>query len=105
MHITVQDKKCIRLTDKEISAIKTSFEKIFGESEVILFGSRTDSSQKGGNIDLYLIPANRENLRKKRIDFAILLELLLGEQKIDIVIANEPKRLIDWEALKSGVSL
>jgi len=49
----------MRLTPYEIESIKKAFKESFGEGRVILFGSRVDDSQKGGDIDLYLIPAKQ----------------------------------------------
>jgi len=43
----------MRLTAKEIKAIVSTFESIFKEGKIYLFGSRTDDMLKGGDIDLY----------------------------------------------------
>ena len=95
----------LRLTEYEIKAIKTAFTDIFGEGEIILFGSRVDPDAKGGDIDLYLIPRNKENLRNKRINFLIKLDLLIGERKVDVIIAKEQNCPIEKEVLLTGVTL
>ena len=95
----------IRLDTYEVSAIKRAFHETFGAGKVILFGSRTDPKSRGGDIDLYLIPADRTHLRSKKIDFSIKLDLYLGERKVDIVIAQDSSRLIEQEALAKGVEL
>ncbi len=95
----------VRLNEDEISAIKRAFFETFGEGKVILFGSRTDMSQRGGDIDLYLIPENRENIWEKRVRFLVKLDLYIGEQKVDVVIATQQNRLIEKEALEKGVVL
>ena len=95
----------LRLTEYEIKAIKTAFTDIFGEGEIILFGSRVDPDARGGDIDLYLIPQNRENLRNKRINFLIKLDLLIGERKVDVIVAKDQNRPIEKEALLTGVTL
>lgn len=72
----------VRLSDWEVKAIKDIAEEVFGEgTRVFLFGSRTDPTKRGGDIDLYIIPANRENL------------------------FDDPERLIEREAMETGVEL
>lgn len=95
----------IRLDTCEVSAIKRAFRETFGAGKIILFGSRTDPQSRGGDIDLYLIPRDRTHLRNKKIDFSIKLDLYLGERKVDIIIAQDPTRLIEQEALVKGVEL
>ncbi|WP_434637961.1 hypothetical protein MLC35_04185 [Sulfurimonas sp. NW7] len=38
-----------------------------------------------GDIDLYIIPKNQDELRKKKIDFLVKSDEYIGEQKIDVV--------------------
>jgi predicted nucleotidyltransferase len=78
----------MRLTDKEIEAIKKTAVSVFDETvEIRLFGSRTDDSQKGGDIDPEISGADltRMNTRFK-IEFLVLLKLKIGEQKIDVIL-------------------
>jgi len=93
----------LRLSNKEIKIIKENTKKIFGKSKIILFGSRTDESKKGGDIDLYIIPENRENLFVKKLRLKAILEDLLFKP-VDIVVAKDENRLIEKEA-KKGVEL
>lgn len=98
----------MRLTEREKSTIKKLTEQYFGpDATILLFGSRTDSKAKGGDIDLYLIPGkNNEKLHEKKIKFLVALELEVGEQKIDLVIENkEQPRSIDQVAKKEGIQL
>ena len=79
----------MRLTEREIEAIKGSVHKIDPMASMQLFGSRTDDYKQGGDIDL-LIDSQVMEWR----DIAKLRGMLfqqLGEQKIDIII----KRLAD----------
>ena len=57
----------MRLSSKEINIIKNKAQLIFGDSIVYLFGSRVDDTKKGGDIDLYLVSENKDNLFKKKI--------------------------------------
>ncbi len=96
----------MRLTEEEISGIKKAFYETFKEGEIYLFGSRIDESQKGGDIDLYIIPLKKiKNLREEKLKFLIKLDEYLGEQKIDVIISKDKDRLIEQEALKKGVKL
>jgi predicted nucleotidyltransferase len=94
----------MRLTKKEVEAIKRNFEKIF-DGDIYLFGSRVDSSKRGGDIDLYISSKNRENLISKKIDFLIALKNEIGEQKIDVVFDKNQDRLIDRKAKNEGIRL
>ncbi len=96
----------IRLTGEQIKIIKKVATEIFGEDvKVMLFGSRTDINKKGGDIDLYIITDQKDNLFKKELSFRTKLQLLLGEQKIDVIIQSDTSRDIEQTALKNGVEL
>ncbi len=97
--------KSMRLSTNELNSIRRSFKKIFGDGCIYLFGSRVDDSQKGGDIDLFLVPVNRENIFEKKIRLLVELDMLIGEQKIDVVIAKDSSRLIEKEAIKNGIKL
>ena len=92
----------MRLSIKEINFIKEKVETIFGETVIYLFGSRVDDNKRGGDIDLYLIPRNSENIFKKKIKIKILLEDLLFKP-VDIVVAKDKNRLIEQEAIKGVI--
>jgi predicted nucleotidyltransferase len=95
----------MRLTAFEISAIKQAVQTIFGTgSEVFLFGSRLDDAKRGGDIDLYIKPQIGNDLAHK-IKFQVLLEQRIGEQKIDVILATNENRLIEQQAMNSGVKL
>ena len=95
----------MRLTDDEIIAIKTSFATAFGEGDVHVFGSRVDNDARGGDIDLYLCPKVVDNEFKQKIDFLVELKGMIGEQKIDVVVARDSERLIEREARRTGIRL
>ena len=98
----------MRLSESEVIIIKSCVMSIFGsKTRVLLFGSRVDDQKRGGDIDLYLIPTDAQNLYYKKIELLVALEKALGEQKIDVVIAKtgDDKRLIDDVALREGIEL
>ena len=99
----------MRITTKDQKAIVNITHQYFDKtSEVYLFGSRVDDSKKGGDIDLYIIPEhknNAEQLFNKKIKFLVALQLAIGEQKIDVIIAKDKNRLIEKEAIRTGIKL
>ena len=97
----------MRLTEYERKMILKAFKEVFGNGgDIYLFGSRVDDSQKGGDIDLYIVPSKKiENEYDKKIAFLIKLDEYIGEQKIDVIIAKDKSRIIEKEALKNGVKL
>ena len=81
--------KEVRLTPHEIAEICAAFREFFlPQDQLWLFGSRTDMTKKGGDIDLYIETAMNDAAAvvKARIKFAATLDMTIGEQKIDIVI-------------------
>lgn len=96
----------MRLAEYEKTSIKKSFEEFFEEGHIYLFGSRVDDTKRGGDIDLYLVPAKRyDDERKRKRQFLIKLDEAIGEQKIDVVLAKDSSRLIEQVALRDGVEL
>ena len=96
----------IRLTPEQVRVIKEAAIKAFGEgTRVILFGSRVDPEKRGGDIDLYIIPAVRDNIYDRRLEFLVELKLRLGDRKIDVVVQRDPTREIERVALETGVEL
>ncbi len=96
----------MRLRTAEIQAIITSAREIYGKDvKVFLFGSRTDDSKRGGDIDLLI----RTECEKKksvldRIRLIARLKQLLGDQKIDVVGDYEDSFIVR-EALNNGIQL
>jgi uncharacterized protein len=91
----------MRLTEFEIESIRTLAGLHFGEkAEVFLFGSRTNDSGRGGDIDLF-IRSNETSLlnAREKVNFISDLIVLIGEQKIDVVLDN--RGLIDSPFLKT----
>ena len=95
----------MRLLPKQQQAIKKYFLKFFEKGQVYLFGSRADDSKKGGDIDLYMVVPNLENLMQKKIDFLVAVKREIGNQKIDVVFDRGNNRLIDRIAKKEGILL
>ena len=98
----------MRLLNDETRAIKQTFLETFKQGHIFLFGSRVDDSLKGGDIDLYIVPSvklDSSEMLDKKINFLIKLKNLIGDQKIDVIISKDQNRLIEQEALLTGVKL
>lgn len=80
----------MRLSKFEIEIIKRVATEVWGDKTLIyLFGSRTDDSKKGGDIDLFIYLAEEQKpktIMLKKAEFLCKLDLLLGEQKIDVLV-------------------
>ncbi len=80
----------MRLASEEQSAISNAIRQVDAAASIYLFGSRTDDTAKGGDIDLLVL--------SKKIDLMAKLEILaqlhrkLGDRKIDIAIYPDATR-------------
>lgn len=95
----------MRLSRKEIEVILNVAQKIYGTSvKVYLFGSRTDDSKKGGDIDLLVRTPEGEKGILAKIRMSAMLKEILGDQKIDIIGDHETSN-VALEALNKGILL
>lgn len=101
----------MRLTKDQLDAVTNVFTEYFlPEDKLWLFGSRTNDSKKGGDIDFY-VETNYDNwsiATEKQISFLVNLKKRIGDQKIDLVInllKNNQKRPIYDEAKNTGIQL
>ena len=103
--VFVKKRKCMRLSRKEIETILKVADEIYGKGvKVYLFGSRTDESKRGGDIDLLLRTPQSDGGILKRIRMVARLKELLGDQKIDI-IGDYETSVVAREALSKGILL
>lgn len=83
----------MRLSEKERANIKQAAKEVWGDKATIyLFGSRTDNTKRGGDIDLYIQLSEMKSSRQlihQKAAFLTKLDILIGEQKIDVII-NTP---------------
>lgn len=85
----------MRLTPYQVEALKCTAEEVFGpRSKLLLFRSRTDGSQRGGDIDLcvtgYYCSADEQLEAKLR--FLVRAKRKIGERRIDLIFIPPPKR-------------
>ena len=101
----------MRLTQREIQIIKATVREVMGEQATVwLFGSRVDDSKRGGDIDLFVESNLHDPLLRvrKKSQLWAKLQLRLGEQRIDIILAAaKPKeqQRIEQVAKESGIRL
>jgi predicted nucleotidyltransferase len=93
----------MRLKNSEQIAILSTVKCLDNNARVYLFGSRVDDTKKGGDIDL-LIMSDKLNSDDKRT-IKIKLYELLGEQKIDLVLAADDSEPFVKLALSKGIQL
>jgi predicted nucleotidyltransferase len=101
----------MRLSQFEADTIKNVAREIWGSAVMVyLFGSRVDDRKKGGDIDLYIqLPVEQDSktLMLQKARFLGKLDLLLGEQKIDVLIKtkNNQKLSVVKTAESTGIVL
>lgn len=96
----------MRLTTKQTAIIKQTTTKIVGENtQVFLFGSRTDDTKKGGDIDL-LIETTFDLDILKQAQLKNLLELQLN-LPVDVLILQYGTHLTPFQkiAVNTGILL
>ena len=99
----------MRLSEHAKDVIRQTAREIFGpHARVILFGSRTDDTARGGDIDLLIqLDSPDRERQRKALQLIARLQMRLGDQAIDVVVLDpETKRLpIHEEAIRAGVQL
>ena len=96
----------VRLNEEYIKVIKNLAKKYFNTEEVIIFGSRADLKKRGGDIDIYIHTQKKGNVLQSKLAFLRDFELLLGEQKVDLIVqAGGKEKMIHKIARNEGVRI
>ena len=87
----------MRLSEGERNSILEALDQIACDYQSLyLFGSRTDNSKKGGDIDLLVVFKNKDELVKfKRLEFLLQIKKRIGERKIDLTLATNDELASD----------
>jgi predicted nucleotidyltransferase len=93
----------MRMPKTSIDLIKKVVRNHDPEAIIYLFGSRTDDSKKGGDIDLLIL--SQKITLEKVIEIKLSLYDALGEQKIDIILAQETEKPFVKIAMREGIVL
>ena len=100
----------MRISNQQKEKILEIVRKSFGDSAVVyLFGSRTDDSKKGGDIDLLIeSDLDRTEHFNRMIRAVSGIQRSIGDQKIDMIVSsdvNSDTRVIVREAVRTGIRL
>ncbi len=96
----------MRLSLRLQKKIKSSIRLSFGDVAVYLFGSRTDDSKRGGDIDLAVdVELSKDEFRSNKIQFIRNMLQLGLDLKIDLVQLSTTDSLLHDELEKSKVLL
>ena len=101
----------MRLTPYQIEALKSTAKEVFGpRSTLLLFGSRTDDSQRGGDIDLCVTGyhCSADEQLEAKLRFLVKAKQKIGEQRIDLIFippSNRSPKPIYRVAQQTGILL
>ena len=93
----------MRLKPHETRAIKETILNLDPEAKIYLFGSRVDDTLRGGDIDLLILSHNIT--QKDRRNIRVKLFEQIGEQKLDLIIAENDTQPFVKIALSQGILL
>jgi len=96
----------MRLSDYLHKTIQDAVSKSFGECEVILFGSRVDNTQKGGDFDIAIkTNLSKEEFKKAKVQFFKQLLLQDLDLPIDLIFYNHARDSFKKEIDARGIKL
>ena len=95
----------MRLTNFEFNALRTIIGELDPSGSIYLYGSRTDDSRRGGDIDVFL-QASRAIDMKSRLRTQYRLQLACNTH-VDLLVKNpqQPMQAIHQIAIEQGVLL
>ena len=93
----------MRLAENEIAAIKQIITELDPVARIYLFGSRTDDTKKGGDIDIIIL--SKVLTFKDKLKIRYKLKSILGNRKIDLIITPKPVTHFTKIALKESILL
>ncbi|GHV74858.1 hypothetical protein AGMMS49940_21600 [Spirochaetia bacterium] len=95
----------MRISDYEKNVIIDSVRNTDPNADIWLFGSRTDDSKKGGDIDIAILSEkiNEDIMQKIQVRRSICNRI--GEQKLDIVISKDGHEAFFRLAVEEGIQL
>ncbi|MDP2791547.1 MAG: nucleotidyltransferase domain-containing protein [Rectinemataceae bacterium] len=93
----------MRISEHEKRVLVSAVHSLDPRAGVWLFGSRTDDTRKGGDIDIAVLSRSIERIGRMRIKRCI--SDAIGDQKIDIVVSTDGLDPFFRLALERGVRL
>lgn len=98
----------MRLDHEIVPRLVAEIRQVYGsDADLWLFGSRTDDSAKGGDIDLYVETRDDVSGLDRYLECRRRLFLLLGDRKIDLIVRARSRQPspIERIARKTGIKL
>jgi len=95
----------MRITEHEKNVIVDAVKNADPDARVWLFGSRTDDTKKGGDIDIAVFSEKLNNDSIQVIKIRRFICNKIGEQKIDIITTKDGKEAIFRLAMAEGIEL
>jgi predicted nucleotidyltransferase len=93
----------MRITEQEKMVIIDAVKNADPNAKVWLFGSRTDDSKKGGDIDVGILSSRIDVMEEIQIKQKIFD--IIGEQKIDLVVSKDGQGAFFKFAVTKGILL
>jgi predicted nucleotidyltransferase len=94
----------MRITEHEKNVIVDAVKSADPAAQMWLFGSRTDDSKKGGDIDIAIFSEKINNVTQRTTVRRFICDRI-GEQKLDIVTTASGKEAIFRLAVAEGIRL
>jgi len=96
----------MRLSNRIVKILNENIKKSFGDVNIYLFGSRTDDTKRGGDIDLAIdTNLTRQEFRKQKAKLLAMLTRIDFDYKIDLVDYNTKDKLLFHEIQKNHIKL
>jgi uncharacterized protein len=93
----------MRLSEFEKKSIRSIIHSFDESAHIRIFGSRTDLSKKGGDIDILVLSSKISDSDRRLIK--IKLYDAIGEQKIDLLIVKDLSDSFARHAYDTGLEL
>nr|VFJ55979.1 MAG: hypothetical protein BECKFM1743C_GA0114222_101678 [Candidatus Kentron sp. FM]VFJ58279.1 MAG: hypothetical protein BECKFM1743A_GA0114220_102112 [Candidatus Kentron sp. FM]VFK11612.1 MAG: hypothetical protein BECKFM1743B_GA0114221_101983 [Candidatus Kentron sp. FM] len=96
----------LRLSDRLTREVSSALAEGFGPTQAIVFGSRTDSTRRGGDIDI-AVPGglSQQEFRAAKAKFLAHLIRRGFDLDIDLVQLSDASALLQQEIHRSGIVL
>lgn len=96
----------MRLSKRLQASLIKSILESFGEVDIYLFGSRTDDTKKGGDIDIAVdVDLSRKKFKQCKVNFMVAMIKQGLELKVDIVPYKSQDKLLTAELKSSAIKL
>lgn len=74
-------------------------------AQKLFFSAAESMTMSKAAISTYIFNLPIKTIYRRKIAFLVQLKTAIGDQKIDVVISRDRSRLIEQEAIKTGIEL